>query len=173
MTEVSDMAAAAADRHQITRGEFHEAARCFAIKNPGWKWRSREGFLERRVESQDENGRRRSLTTDYHIVYHVSFQVPCLFFVCYGSDGGIVDPGREASGLVIPKKGAVSQQIHPILQVPFWFVHPCDTAALMDKIGGGLKLQLNGYLETWLSLIGPFGGYSSDLPKLPCEQDGQ
>ena len=160
----------AADRHQITREEFDEAARHFASNYPRWKWRSHEGFLERRVEAQVENGLGCSVTTDYHIVYHVSFQVPCLFFVCYGSDGGIVDAEREAAGLVIPRPGAVSQQMHPILQMPFWFVHPCDTAALLDKIGGRTKLELNTYLETWLSLIGPFAGYRSDMP---CENDGQ
>ena len=165
------MAAAPVNRHQITREEFDEAARRFASKNPRWKWRSREGFLERRVEAQLENGSGCFVTTDYHIVYHVSFQVPCLFFVCYGSDGGIVDAGRDAAGLVIPRPGAVSQQMHPILQVPFWFVHPCDTAALLDKICGGMKLELNTYLETWLSLMGPFAGYKCN--NMPCEQDRQ
>ena len=157
-------AAAAAERHQITREEFDEAARCFAVKNPRWKWRSREGFLERRLEARVGDGRGCAVTTEYHILYHVSFQVPCLFFVCYGSDGGMVDVEREATGLVIPRPGAVSQQMHPVLQVPFWFVHPCDTSAMLDKIGGGTKLQLNTYVETWLSLIGPFAGYRCDMP---------
>ena len=162
------------DRHQLTREEFDEAARSFASKNPRWKWRPREGFLERRVEArvEIENGRGCDATTDYHIVYHVSFQVPCLFFVCYGSDGAIVDVGREAAatGQAIPRPEAVSQQMHPILQVPFWFVHPCDTVALLDKVRGGAKLELNTYLQTWLSLIGPFAGYRCDMP---CETDGQ
>ena len=153
------------DKHQITREEFDEAARHFVTRNPRWKWRRREGFLEHRVDASGENGRD-GLVVDYHIVYHVSFQVPCLFFVSYGTDGGIV----EDAGLVLQRRGAVSQQMHPILQVPFWFVHPCDTVAMLDKIGSGKKLELSTYLETWLSLLGPFAGYKCELS---CEATGQ
>lgn len=151
---------ATTDKHQITQDEFDEAARHFVTRNPRWKWRRREGFLEHRVAASGENGRD-GFVVDYHIVYHVSFQVPCLFFVSYGSDGS---DGGEHAGLALQRRGAVSQQMHPILQVPFWFVHPCDTTAMLDKIGGGKRLELSTYIETWLSLLGPFAGYKCELP---------
>jgi len=55
--------------------------------------------------------------------------------------------------------GGISQQDHPILNVPYFYMHPCETVSLMETI---LKNQeadrsrsfLDSYISTWLSFTG-------------------
>ena len=61
--------------------------------------------------------------------------------------------------------GGISQQDHPILNVPYFYMHPCETVSLMETI---LKNQeqdrsrsfLDSYVSTWLSFTGQAVGLS-------------
>ncbi|KAF0528298.1 Ubiquitin-like-conjugating enzyme ATG10 [Gigaspora margarita] len=83
-------------------------------------------------------------TVDYHIIYSTSYKVPVLYFNAYNSDGTLLTNDEIYSNLVHPLKhndiktagfnGAISQQDHPTLLIPFYYLHPCETATLMTSI---------------------------------------
>lgn len=50
------------------------------------------------------------------------------------------------------QQGAISQHDHPVLGQPFFYVHPCDTSALMAQLQIGDTLS---YVISWLSFFGP------------------
>lgn len=75
---------------------------------------------------------------------------------------GTVD-GRSADADTIPS-AFITQEDHPILQRPFYMVHPCQTGVVMRALMGGLKtssqgVQDNGhalavfYLLRWFSAV--------------------
>ncbi len=45
----------------------------------------------------------------------------------------------------------ISQNEHPILNTPWWYIHPCDTRKLMNTI----EFNFMDYIKTWLSFHGP------------------
>ena len=59
-------------------------------------------------------------------------------------------------GLVAPSElhGALTQAEHPVLRRPWFQLHPCNTAPLLDSFRreGGWG---GNYLLTWASLFGP------------------
>ncbi|CAG8515748.1 2143_t:CDS:2 [Racocetra persica] len=115
-------------------------------------------------------------TVDYHIIYSTSYKVPVLYFNAYNSDGTLLTNDEIYSNLVHPLKqndiknagfnGAISQQDHPTLLLPFYYLHPCETATLMASIVSDSKvdnnkpqvLPLEGYIRSWLSLVGSVVG---------------
>lgn len=50
--------------------------------------------------------------------------------------------------------GGVSQGDHPVLGLPFYFVHPCNTADAMREWEGEKKLGPEGYLVIWMGIVG-------------------
>ncbi|CAG8602568.1 7810_t:CDS:2 [Acaulospora morrowiae] len=116
------------------------------------------------------------LTVNYHIIFSTSYKVPVLYFnVCY-DDGTPLKIDEIYSHLVQPLRlddiktagfyGGISQQDHPTLSVPFYFLHPCETATLMKSIvevstSENLEeegITLEGYIRSWLSFVGPVVG---------------
>lgn len=53
------------------------------------------------------------------------------------------------------QQGSISQQEHPILGLPFYYIHPCDTASLMSQVD---LSNINYYIMSWLSFFGPLIG---------------
>jgi ubiquitin-like-conjugating enzyme ATG10 len=45
----------------------------------------------------------------------------------------------------------ISQAEHPLINRPFWYIHPCDTRKLLDAI----QFDSVDYVKTWLSFNGP------------------
>ncbi|PSC71902.1 ubiquitin-like-conjugating enzyme ATG10 [Micractinium conductrix] len=74
-----------------------------------------------------------------HIVYHLSYRVPVLFFEA--SDQGGAPLGLAALLAALPRLCAaagsaqpgtvVTQEEHPLLRRPFFMLHPCQTPAVM------------------------------------------
>ncbi|XP_037087302.1 ubiquitin-like-conjugating enzyme ATG10 [Pollicipes pollicipes] len=121
---------------------------------------------------------------EHHVAYSVSYQVPLLLF------GGRELSGRPLSleqlwALVPAVYGArmatdrwstVSQLEHPVLQRPWFAVHPCNTSRLMERAlatGGRQTCRAEvgaissdaaqdewayQYLLLWLSTFGPLSG---------------
>jgi ubiquitin-like-conjugating enzyme ATG10 len=55
------------------------------------------------------------------------------------------------------QQGAISQHDHPLLGQPFFYVHPCDTSALMAQLQITNTLS---YIISWISFFGsPVGLY--------------
>ncbi|KAG2180313.1 hypothetical protein INT44_003315, partial [Umbelopsis vinacea] len=104
------------------------------------------------------------ICTEYHIVYSTTYCVPVLYFNAYFSDGSFLSR-NDLEQLVFSKihvealrtnsliqQGAISQHDHPILGQPFFYVHPCDTSALMAQLQ--IEDELS-YIISWLSFFGP------------------
>lgn len=107
---------------------------------------------------------------DFHIVYHVIFQTPVLYFRATRVDGTPVryDPSDalHLAGMSTSASGrrtaVVSMEEHPVLGTPFSFLHPCETSAAMDLLVGEPTQKQQQpqkkapvYLLAWLSLVQP------------------
>ncbi|RHZ56887.1 hypothetical protein Glove_396g107 [Diversispora epigaea] len=172
------------------------------------------------------------LTVDYHIIYSTSYKVPVLYFNSYHNDGtsllideiysNLMQSSRINNIKTVGFNGGISQQDHPTLSIPFYYLHPCETATLMKSIVGfnsqnskvcqqeliendkseynnnniiikkGEKsktnekslyeenkslpqiITLEGYIRSWLSLVGPVVGvkisFNSQNSKV-CQQE--
>jgi ubiquitin-like-conjugating enzyme ATG10 len=91
---------------------------------------------------------------EYHVVYSVSYSVPVLYFnlwsECDTAAAAAVIPRSRIPGGGLSTKALLSQGEHPVLGTPFWFLHPCGTAAFMAELfAAGAKRDR--YLATWLS----------------------
>jgi ubiquitin-like-conjugating enzyme ATG10 len=88
-----------------------------------------------------------------HVVYSPSYNVPVLYLNSYTA--GMTSTLRLMSvdGELIEwlgEPGVLSQQDHPIVGIPFYFIHPCRTQELLREISGDCN-----YIAGWLSLVGP------------------
>ena len=94
----------------------------------------------------------------YHVIYDDSYQVPVLYFSVTYSSGKVVKPADLTAILKTPNKlvDAISQKDHPLLDTPYYFIHPCQTSRMMKNF---CNKQLNFvYLLTFLSSVGPVAG---------------
>lgn len=57
-----------------------------------------------------------------------------------------------------PITGALSQGDHPIFGLPYFYLHPCETASLMEMLAVGSEVSLENYISAWLSAVGPAAG---------------
>ncbi|KAH8553819.1 autophagocytosis associated protein [Umbelopsis sp. PMI_123] len=109
------------------------------------------------------------ITAEYHIVYSPTYCVPVLYFNAYYADGSSLTRSElehhvfskvhvdalQNNSLI--QQGAISQHDHPLLGQPFFYVHPCDTSALMAQLQITNTLS---YIISWISFFGsPVGLY--------------
>ena len=121
---------------------------------------------------------------EYHIVYSISYEVPVLYLNASYSNGRqlpLEDTWRLISERFTTtetdKWGLLTQQEHPLLSRPFYYIHPCYTARVM---GQATSLRREGeshsadvscdkhtssgnYLVTWLSMFGALVGLKVPL----------
>lgn len=93
------------------------------------------------------------LQLEHHIVYSASYQVPVIYFKASFSDGSPLSH-KEIFEYIIPdayQNAVVSQNDHPILGTPCWYIHPCDTRSLMNT----MTFDPLDYIKVWLSVYGP------------------
>lgn len=96
---------------------------------------------------------------EYHVIYSPSYQSPVLYFNAWHPNGQLLSLDEVISTVVAcfrdeisrNKWSALTQQEHPFLRVPFYYLHPCKTKDL-PNFGG------SGFLVTWLSTVGPVVG---------------
>ena len=82
---------------------------------------------------------------EYHVIYSLSYRVPVLYFTASYSNGRLV-PLSELWKLLPTeqvcsydgKRDILTQTEHPLLQRPFYCLHPCNTAKAMGAILGCL-----------------------------------
>ncbi|KAI9478901.1 MAG: autophagocytosis associated protein [Benjaminiella poitrasii] len=90
---------------------------------------------------------------EHHIVYSTSYQVPVLYFRAHYQNGTPLR-ATDIYQYIIPESYqhiALSQNDHPVLGTPFWYIHPCDTRTLMKTI----EFEPLNYIKSWLSVYGP------------------
>lgn len=139
---------------------------------------------------------------EYHVIYSPTYQVPVLYFTASYSSGKQL-PLEKVWQLLSPvhskgsgmKWGLVTQQEHPLLFRPFYHIHPCHTATVMERAvqthrpqgggedGGGRDSSTKRkdgvvledgsdrtppphYLLSWLSMFGPVVGLGVPLSYL-------
>lgn len=90
---------------------------------------------------------------EHHIVYSTTYQVPVLYFTACYTDSTPLSY-EEIYQYIVPQSYQhiiLSQAEHPILNIPCWYIHPCDTRVLMST----LKFDQADYIKSWLSVQGP------------------
>ncbi|XP_075222203.1 autophagy-related 10 [Lycorma delicatula] len=102
---------------------------------------------------------------EYHILYSPSYGAPSLYFNAWKRNGHILtidEINKQSINYNDNKICIISQQEHPLLHRPFYFVHPCDTIAILQshKSITSSKTSCSGNssvcgnpLVTWLSTI--------------------
>lgn len=102
------------------------------------------------------------LTFEYHVVYSPSYGVPVLYFNIYRQDGSLLSlsevwslvPEHYKDRLRNERWSFITQQEHPIVGRPYFYLHPCHTANLMKQVGLSEANKPN-YILSWLSAVGP------------------
>jgi ubiquitin-like-conjugating enzyme ATG10 len=110
-------------------------------------------YLEKQeqVIKKDDNT---LLTFIYHIVYSESFQVPVFYLNAYKSNGSPLPYPDIYKHFKLDTSNSLmvlSQQEHPILFKPFYFLHPCKTAEWMSTTNS--TSNINNYTLRWLSFV--------------------
>jgi len=99
------------------------------------------------------------LILHHHIIYSNTYRVPVMLFNVYNQDGELFTPEQIdilLSSHFPRNRDFVTQVMHPVLSVPFYQIHPCQTSILMKNVveekGKDKAFQ---FLLTWLSLVSP------------------
>ncbi|KAG0641116.1 hypothetical protein HOY80DRAFT_956120 [Tuber brumale] len=131
-------------------------------------------------EDEDEDDDEESLhppspsrwKVEYQILLSKTYQLPILYFNLYppstlripASLQQVYENLTSTTTRDVLKsvgvQGAISQADHPVLGVPYYFVHPCNTAAAMSewqqrrRDGGGEDFDVEKYLTVWIGVVG-------------------
>jgi len=101
---------------------------------------------------------------NFHIVYSTAYSVPELLFQATLADGQPLD--RDAVIQLLPEHQRISVtdspdtiltfKEHPLLQIPFFGIHPCRTREVLALIRESAGRDPNSppYLYSWLSIVG-------------------
>lgn len=130
------------------------------------------------IATNDGGGPTETVVCEFHIVFHTVYQTPVLYFRAARLDGSPFPVACHVSTLQLPgsRLGAstvASMEEHSVLGTPFWFLHPCETAAAMELLMQQQQQAPNliertpsskdseagpAYLLSWLSLVVPLTG---------------
>ncbi|CAI5732411.1 unnamed protein product [Hyaloperonospora brassicae] len=111
---------------------------------------------------------------ELHIVYHTIYQTPVLYFRVFAIDGTPLRASAITRDVEFPgstcRSTVIAMEEHPVLNRPFSFLHPCETAAAMQLLQTQVALHAGAetrpavpvpwYLTSWLSLVQPVTGIS-------------
>ncbi|KAG0331467.1 hypothetical protein BG000_010901 [Podila horticola] len=118
------------------------------------------------------------LSVSYHIVFSPSYQVPVLYFNAFTSNGTTPVGLDQIYRSLVPHEwrdtvrnsglsGGISQQDHPIFNIPYYYMHPCETVSLMETVLAAnpdrfetQEAFLKSYIAAWLSFTGQAIGLS-------------
>ncbi|KAI3944836.1 hypothetical protein MKW92_002203 [Papaver armeniacum] len=103
---------------------------------------------------------------DFHIVYNNSYMVPVLYSRGYRSGNDL--PAYSLKVLSELKWTFITQEEHPLLNLPWYTLHPCGTSEWMKllflgghsqaKDGSSSYFVMQQYLVSWLSVVGQKSG---------------
>ena len=92
---------------------------------------------------------------DYHIIFSHVYNVPMLFFNLSHSNGAklkldeVWELTRDTVGDT-DKWSFLTEDEHPILCIPYFCLHPCNTGRFMERL---LTHKSSSYLLMWLSVV--------------------
>ncbi|KAK4302972.1 hypothetical protein Pmani_024999 [Petrolisthes manimaculis] len=109
------------------------------------------------------------ITYEYHIVYSLSHSVPALYFNAWYASGKLLTlqeiwervSNQFCEQIADNKWNSLTQTEHPVLGRPFFQLHPCRTAELMNIVcceSEQTPKDVKKYLISWLSMFGPVVG---------------
>ena len=136
-----------------------------------------EVVLEGNDEAELKVERHEMITYEYHVLYSLSHSVPVLYINAWYSSGKPLKLEDiwsrityQKSALLSKKWESLTQKEHPILGTPFFFLHPCLTSELMNKVSKSSDSSTENYISSWLSLFGPVVGLSLPLNYFTAEK---
>lgn len=94
---------------------------------------------------------------EYHIIYNPSYSVPVLYFNVRNTAGKLLSLEHVwnllsvSKEILVEKWNFVTQQEHPILLQPFFYLHPCKSFEIFVL---SEKSDINP-IVTWLSSVAP------------------
>lgn len=122
-----------------------------------------------------------SCLMEYHLVYSSTYRVPLLLFQMTHLDGQAYDnqqqidmmiwnlPFNRDMGTSLSLESVISpaltQQYHPILNIPFCCIHPCQTSSFMAAIQSNTSSPNRLDILSWLTAIGPYLGLNLPFTK--------
>jgi len=101
---------------------------------------------------------------ELHIVYSMAHNVPVLFLKVWKRDGSCLPVDYLWKGFTtilradddaLNRLRTLTQQEHPFLGEPWYFLHPCHTADLMANIGFSAATPAEEYMASWMSTLLP------------------
>lgn len=125
----------------------------------GWRLKQVDGIVYiAKTQIVQQNSDNTCISCDYHVIHHVSYQVPVLYFTACYNTGQVVPVDKIWSVLVsmdgiTDKWSMISQTDHPIYSFPCYYVHPCHTATLMKN-----HSKTSNYLLTYITSVSPLVG---------------
>ncbi|KAI8922088.1 hypothetical protein DFJ77DRAFT_11261 [Powellomyces hirtus] len=130
-----------------------------------------EELAEEMHEEHDQgalpcSSRDQDINVEFHVIYSQTWQVPVMYFSAWTASGSplsldelkavikgglpeIDEQFRTEYGMPV-----VSQQDHPVLGVPFFTIHPCQTAALLKELTAESNDPALNPLMSWMSVMG-------------------
>ncbi|XP_061570542.1 ubiquitin-like-conjugating enzyme ATG10 [Cololabis saira] len=112
-------------------------------------------------------GSSRVLRLEFHVLFSCSYSTPVLYWRASDLEGRSLTLEEMWSSthpdfrrLQDGPLNTISQQEHPFLGQPFFFLHPCRTEEVMRRV---LQVSLDqdrpvNYVVSWLSVVGPVVG---------------
>ena len=112
------------------------------------------------------------LVFDCHIIYSNSYKNPVMYFLISTADGNpftLQQCWEELEFTFDPKQpdlkwSFVTQVLHPLLQIPFFQLHPCHTEKFMEPFRRKhvensdkdmSRSNCNNFILSWLSIVLP------------------
>jgi len=117
------------------------------------------------------------LVVQQHVVYSPTFQVPSFYFTVHDRAGGHLSL-QDIMNTSLFRKGTLPEQVtltayglsmpysnfpllsqgdHPVLRIPFWFFHPCETLnAVLELVDARDDLHTMDdtiWIETWFLIL--------------------
>nr|CAH0107956.1 unnamed protein product [Daphnia galeata] len=114
----------------------------------------------------------RPVCREFHVLYSLAHAVPTLYLRAWRSDGSCVDAKELWNGLTaaewrpssdeFERLRSLTQQEHPFLGEPWYHLHPCRTADLMDLVASQNDvddgIDAKRYFVRWMSTVAPLVG---------------
>ncbi|XP_043283294.1 ubiquitin-like-conjugating enzyme ATG10 [Venturia canescens] len=115
-------------------------------------------FMEREVEGDPYEATcqtEQPLVTEHHVLWHMSYGVPVIYFNAWFSDfPGVNQISVTKAQRAIPRDtlgyDELSQAIHPIVGTTFLYLHPCKSQELLSSM-----CESTNKLASWLSAVSP------------------
>ncbi|KAK4028983.1 hypothetical protein OUZ56_022000 [Daphnia magna] len=120
--------------------------------------------------SIDPDSSFRPVYGEFHVLYSLAHAVPTLYLRAWRRDGSCLEAEelwrdltaaeRRPSSDESERLRSLTQQEHPFLGEPWYHLHPCRTADMMDQIAGNDvgRVDAKRYFIRWMSTVAPFVG---------------